>query len=331
MTSTWRIPGWRVLGRIARGGTADLLLAEPDVSGDVTPAALVLGMAQLHQRVVLKRLYPHLAAAEEFVRMFVDEAQLMTRLRSPHIVDVYDLDEDDETFFAVLELVDGPSASAALRLAQRRAANEAADGAVDGAIDVDVVCAVCARVARALAVVHGAASDDGASLGLVHRDVSPQNVLLGRDGAVKLGDFGVALSTAGRKAGLLRAQDTGAGVLKGKVSFLSPEQVRGAVVDVRADFFALGATAHALVTGHPPFRADTDVATLDAILHAPPPALPSTLPAAFTALLGALLAKTPSDRPEDAAVVAAAFAAVCDDDRRVADFVVGLGLPSLRA
>jgi serine/threonine protein kinase len=322
MTSTWRIPGWRVLGRIARGGTADLLLAEPDVSGDVTPAALVLGLAQLHQRVVLKRLYPHLAAAEEFVRMFVDEVQLMTCMRSPHVVDVYDLDEDDDTFFAVMELVDGPSASAALRLAQRRAV---------AGVDVDVVCAICARVARALAVVHGAVSDDGAPVGLVHRDVSPQNVLLGRDGAVKLGDFGVALSTAGRKAGLLRAQDTGAGVLKGKVSFLSPEQVRGAVVDVRADFFALGATAHALVTGHPPFRADTDVATLDAILHAPPPALPSTLPAAFTALLDALLAKTPSDRPADAAVVAAAFAAVCDDDRRVADFVVGLGLPSLRA
>jgi serine/threonine-protein kinase len=333
--SEWHIAGWQVLGRIARGSTADVLLAQPDLSGEVTPASLSLGLsgpltAEGGQRVILKRLYPHLAANEDFVRMFVDEIRLMSLLQHEGIVDVKDLDEDDETFYAVLELVDGPSLSAALRLHQRQRDH----------VDAGVACAIAARVAAALDVVHHATApvdggpQSGAPLALVHRDVNPQNILLGRDDAVKLSDFGVARSAAARKNGILAARDTNAGVLKGKVSFLSPEQVQGKDVDARADLFALGATLYRMLTGHVPFAGDSDVALLDAIVHTTPPppsASQPSLPSSLDALTLSVLEKDPARRPQRARDVAVALGEFQGASGVVGDFVKGLGLPSLRS
>lgn len=319
----WNIAGWEVLGRIARGSTADVLLARPDLTGEVTPASLSLGFAGVDQRVVLKRLYPHLAANEEFVRMFVDEIRLMSLLRHEGVVDVYDLDEDDDSFYAVLELVDGPSLSAALRLHQKLRGS--------AAVDVALAAAVVGRVCAALDVVHGAKDKDGVALELVHRDVNPQNVLLGRDDAVKLADFGVARSAVGRKNGILAARDTNAGVLKGKASFLAPEQLNGGTVDARADLWAVGVTLYALLAGALPFHGGSDVELLDAIVHSAPSPLPSTLPPRLTSLVTSLLEKSPASRPPRAADVAAALGEFAGGTDVVGSFVRGLGLPSLRA
>jgi serine/threonine-protein kinase len=257
--------------------------------------------------------------------MFVDEVRLMSMLRSDNIVDVYDLDEDDETFYAVVELVDGPSLSAALRLHQKK------NG--DPAIAIDVAARVVVDVCDALSVVHSAKDADGAPLDLVHRDVNPQNILVGRDDVVKLSDFGVARSSLLRKSGSLVASGTDAGVLKGKASYLAPEQVLGHAVDHRADLFAVGVTLYVAVTGYAPFVGGSDVELLDAIAHQRPqaPSTLLTLPKPLEALTLALLEKDPAQRPSSAADVKAELAAFAGASNVVGEFVRGLGLPSLRA
>lgn len=319
---TTRLGRYTVLGRLAKGSTADLLLAIPDNS------------PPLPRRVVLKQLYSHLAGDEEFVRMFVDEVQLMSRFKHDGIVRVFDLDLDNDHFFAVLELTDGPNGAAAIRLHARRGGP---------GLPVVIAVVIAARVAAALAVVHDLNDVDGMPLSLVHRDVTPDNVLVGRDGAVRLADFGVARSVVGRDSGLLSAKETTAGTRKGKASFLAPEQVLGPATAVshRADLYALGATLWTLLGGRPPFsRAAGDVALFDAILNTPAPRLTTIidnthLDGALTDIVSALLEKRPADRPADAATVAATLRQWCHDHGVdndvdvVADFVTSLSLPSL--
>lgn len=347
--ATWRVAGWEVLGRIARGSTAEILLARAALLDDPTPSSLAVGLLTAHRRVALKRLYPHLSADEDFLKSFLDEVRLMSLLRHHGIVDVFDLAEDDETCFAVLELVDGPSLAAALRLQAKQ----------QQAVPLAVVATIVARVAEALQFVHDACDPaTGQALLLVHRDVNPQNILVGRDGGVKLADFGVARSAPGRKNGILAARTTNAGLLKGKVSFMSPEQLRGEVVDSRSDLFALGVTLYLLLTGSLPFVGASDVELFEAIsTHTP------TAPShhrddegvrAFDSLVMALLEKDPARRPRQACEVQTEISSVLSrvssgvvksglhsglhsglskpgNDDVVAAFVTGLGLPSLRA
>jgi len=322
---------YTVLGRIARGPTSDVLLAVPSEQ----PGA---------PRVVLKRLYPYLVDHDDSVRMFVDEVRLMALLRHRGTVGVVDLDEDGETFFSALELVDGPSVSAALRLR----ASSSSEARSAGVCPVDVAVVIAARVAEALHVVHGLVEPDGGGpLLVVHRDVAPANVLVGVDaqgrGVVKIADFGLARSVAGRKSGLLSSRDTQAGSRKGRVSTLSPEQVTGRSLDHRTDLWALGVTLWTMLVGAPPFSAPVEVDLLDAILHAPLPRLAGARRAAglpdderagaVQEVLDALLARDRDARPTSAAAVAAQLRAIvpaADEDAIVAAFVRSLGLPSLR-
>jgi eukaryotic-like serine/threonine-protein kinase len=336
--SEWqRLGGYQVLGRVARGSTADIFLAIA-ASGDDVSAARARERVGVGRRVALKRLYPHLASDEGFVRMFLDEARLMARLRHRHIARVLDLDEDDETYFAVLELVDGPSAAAALRVRARRR------GLPTCGLPREAAVAIAAAVADALVVVHALTDDDtGAPLGLVHRDVTPHNVLVARDGAVKLVDFGIAHSMVGRHRGVLTTKETTAGGRRGRTSYVAPELVRASpdrvdALDGRADLYALGATLWCLLCGAPPFVADNDVALLEAIARQPAPRLRDVAVGdddeVLEALLAALLAKDPTDRPRSAADVAASLRAWLrardvDAAAVVADTVGALSLPSL--
>jgi serine/threonine-protein kinase len=185
-------------------------------------------------------------------------------------------------------------------------------------------------------------------LALVHRDVAPPNILIGVDGdgrgVVKIADFGVARSTAGRKSGLLSSRDTQAGLKKGRASVLAPEQVTGGVVDHRADLWALGVTLWTMLVGAPPFSGAVDADLFDAILHAPVPRLAVARRAAgfdvddrlgvIQTLLDELLARDAAARPSSAAAVAARLRDVAPaehEDEDVAALVTSLGLPSLRA
>jgi serine/threonine protein kinase len=319
MSAPPQLGRYQVLGRIARGGSADVFLACP--------------VDQPQQRVVLKRLYPHLAADEEFVRMFLDEVRLLALLRHPGIVDVLDLDEDDESCFAVLGLVDGPNLKAVQRLLGQR-------GEV---VPLAAATAIAARVADALHVAHELrCPDTGEPLQLVHRDINPHNVIVGRPAVVKLGDFGVARSTAGRQTGFLSTRATRAGLRKGRASALSPEQVRGGAIDRRADLWGLGVLVFSTVTSALPFGAGDDAAVFDAILETPTPRMVDVHPPlwddprlpALQALVDELLQKEASARPATAAVVASALRSLVPDDegdRAIAALVASLQLPSLRA
>lgn len=216
------------------------------------------------RRVAIKRLRPEAGLDPQLVRMFLDEARIASRLHHPGIVAVLDYAVVDFTPFQVLELVDGWDVSYLLRQAKARGQG----------LPLDVVLCIATAVAHALTYAHEANDDRGMPLGIVHRDVKPSNVLVSRAGAVKLGDFGIALARE-------RVAKTSGFVVRGTPGFMSPEQLLGVgSVDNRTDIFALGCTIHALATGASPMKTEGARAAMLAggVLELSPALPPSLLP-----------------------------------------------------
>src|SRR5687767_3967016 len=186
-------------------------------------AAHRVGPHGFAKRVALKRILPQLAADRRLVAMFCDEARIQSQLSHPNLVQVLDFGEHDGQLFMVLEYVDGLSCSELIaRVAARRTT-----------VDVGPALYIVREVLEALEYVHSAVDERGRALGIVHRDVAPSNILLGKMGDVKLGDFGIVRSAA-------IDQRTAPGELKGKVGYCSPEQALGTRVDARSDLFSIG-------------------------------------------------------------------------------------------
>ncbi len=268
-----RLGKYRLVQRLAVGGVAEVYLAIAEGAG---------GFAK---QVVLKRLQPARARDAAVVAMFLDEARLMALFRHPHIAEVYDIGiEGAERFFA-LEFVDGCDLRDLL------------DQRAGAPLPWPAAKAILRAVGLGLGHAHAQRGADGAPLGVVHRDVSPSNVLVGRGGEVKLIDFGVAKWASQRS-------QTEHGTLKGKFAYMSPEQCRGESLDARSDLFALGVLAYELTTGRRPFAARSDFDVMAAIVAGafPPPAeIVSDYPAIFAALIGRALARRPEDRFASAA------------------------------
>lgn len=243
---------YRIESLIARGGMAEVFRA---LDRAVAPP----------RHVALKRMLPSLAGDPSLARLFEDEARIASRLAHPNVVAVLDVGVHEGRPFQVLELVDGPDAS---RVLEQRT------------FPPELALWICAEVAAALAHAHGATGETGEPLGIVHRDVSPSNVLLSRDGRVKLGDFGIAL-------GADRRERTATGTTKGKAAYMSPEQTLGAKVDGRADVFGLGCTLHALITGKSPL-ADPDA--MAGLLAGEPAPLSAALPESVRAIVAKAIA-----------------------------------------
>jgi len=203
---------------------------------------------------VVKRILPHLASNGQFIRMFLDEARLAALLDHPNIVRIMEVGHDDEEYFLAMELVQGKPLSAVLRKAARE------KRAPSPAMSAYLI----AQAAAGLGYAHTLTDGDGRPLGVVHRDVSPQNVLISFEGAVKLIDFGVARAFG-------RVAHTSPGGLKGKIDYMSPEQASAEDVDHRADVFALGVVLWEAITGRRLFRRDTELATMRAIVDDPIP------------------------------------------------------------
>jgi serine/threonine-protein kinase len=203
--------------------------------------ALQAGAEGFQKQVVLKRVAPTLSADPAFVRMLVDEAHIASTLNHSNLVQVLDLGKAGDEVFLVLEFVDGWS------LEQVRQRAQKARVKVPLSLAVYVVGALC----RGLAYVH-TRKRDGRPLGIVHRDVSPHNVLLSREGEVKLADFGIAKAVD-------RREKSATGVIKGKFAYMSPEQSIGVELDARSDLFSVGTLLYVLTTGRKPFDGDTDV------------------------------------------------------------------------
>nr|MCH9682226.1 protein kinase [Deltaproteobacteria bacterium] len=265
---------------LAQGGMAELYLATPSAP------------AQSTQVVVLKRVLPALSSSDNFVRMFAREAKLASMLRHPNIVAVDgtgDLQADD--CFFTMEYVHGVDLGVLLDAVRQRG------GALPLAHALTIVVAMCAGLHYA----HEAVAPDGRALGVVHRDVSPSNVLLGFDGAIKVTDFGVAKALAMTRL-------TQEGTRKGKLSYMSPEQARGETVDRRADVFAIATVLYELTTLERLFGGDNDLAVMYNILHRERPSPRETnpgYPAALEAIVLKAVAPDLDDRYPSAAALQA--------------------------
>ncbi len=238
---------YQVLCPIGAGGMAEVY------------AARVVGAESFAKLVALKVMLPHLSRDPKFARMFVDEAQLAAHIDSAHVVSTLDLGRDDrDGLYQAMELVLGAS----LRQLLDASETPLAPG---------VALSILAELARGLADAHAARGPDGAPLGLVHRDVSPHNVLVGVDGRTRLSDFGVARAAASVSA-------TESGELKGKLAYAAPEQLRGEVADARSDVFALGVVCWEVLAARRLFTAENPLALVDMMMTRPIPRLDEVRP-----------------------------------------------------
>jgi serine/threonine-protein kinase len=246
-------------------------------------AARLKGTRGFQKVVALKFLLPELSANPSFEQMVLDEAALAAQIRHPNVVQVVDLGEENEILYQVMEWVSGESLWTVMRAAAKK------DG-IPLEVAARIVCQVCAGLHAA----HELKDDDGNLIGLVHRDVTPQNILLTPEGLAKVVDFGVA-KFAGRGAAA-----TQVGEIKGKVPYMAPEHIRGREVDRRADVFSLGILFYQLLAGVHPFLGDNDQLTMVRISSATP-AVPlrarvPTISEALSQVVAAALEKSPENR-----------------------------------
>jgi serine/threonine protein kinase len=234
-----QIGKYRVVRRLAVGGMAEIYLAE------------ARGIEGFTKHVVLKRILPQFAQSETFVRLFLNEARVSATLDHPNIATVYDIGEADGVYFFTMEYLHGEDLGHLLREMVARQAR----------LPLEHALTIGVGVAAGLHAAHEKRSPDGRPLGIVHRDVSPSNVVVTYDGGVKLCDFGVAKITS-------QAELTSTGTLKGKVSYMSPEQCNNEGLDRRSDIFALGVLLYELTTQTRLFKGDSEAATLKMVLDA---------------------------------------------------------------
>lgn len=256
-----RFGNYEVIRRLAQGGMAEVLLAKQR------------GMGGFERLVCLKRILPHLSAQEDFLKMFQDEARIAANLIHPNIAQIYDIAQQEEDTYIAMEYVRGEDL--------RRVYNQEVARGV--AIPPHIAAQVMMGAAAGLDYAHRQTTLDGKPLGIVHRDISPQNILVTYDGHVKLIDFGVA-----KAAGKLI--ETRSGVLKGKYSYMSPEQASGDPVDGRTDIFAMGITLYEITTGTRLFKRENELETLHAVIACNVPR-PSQVVPGYDADLEAIVLK----------------------------------------
>ena len=262
---------YEIIKRIAVGGMAEIFLAKQRA------------VAGFERTVVVKRVLPELAMDHEFVAAFLDEARLNAKLTHPNIVQTIELGQMGDTYFIALEYVQGVDAGTLLAW-HRHAGTQ---------IPVNVACSIACDMLAGLDFAHHLTDDAGAPLGLVHRDISPSNVLVAYTGVAKVVDFGIAKATA-RVEGR-----TQAGLIKGKLGYLAPEQIQLKPIDKRVDVFTAGIVLYELLTAKHPFRAESDIATLAAITGTAPATvseLRPDVPLPLSQLVMTALHKSPDDR-----------------------------------
>ncbi|RLB48241.1 MAG: hypothetical protein DRH23_09065 [Deltaproteobacteria bacterium] len=261
--------GYDVLGRLALGGMAEILLTRhASTDGD-------------HRFMVVKRILPHFEQDNDFVQMFLDEARIGMQLKHPNIIQFHQFGADEGSHFIVMEWVNGVPLGRMIRKARK-----------SGGVGLPIAIRIGVDVARALHYAHIANDEHGEPFNIVHRDVSPHNIMIGYAGAVKLLDFGIAKADH-------RAHKTQAGVVKGKFAYMAPEQCTAGQADHRLDIFALGVCLFETLTGRSLYRRQTEAATMRAVIMDPVPSLKERLPDVpdeLDQILQKALAKEAADR-----------------------------------
>ncbi|MGD0838323.1 MAG: protein kinase [Polyangia bacterium] len=267
-------PGrYHIARKIADGGMAEIFLGSQH------------GLEGFERPVVLKRILAPLVADPQFRNMLIDEAHVAMGLNHSNIVQVLDLGHVSGRYFLVLELVDGWDLS---QILTRTAA-------VAFPIPSEIALYIVAEICRALAYAHSH-TRAGQPLAIVHRDVSPQNVLISDQGEVKLTDFGIAKAMG-------RRERTDQGVIKGKLAFMSPEQASGSILDSRSDLFSVGTLLYLLFTGRRPFESPTDLEAITRVRecrYTPPEEVVPGLNAALAQIIRRAMARLPSQRYQSA-------------------------------
>ncbi len=261
---------YRVLERLASGGMAEVFVAES------------AGLEGFKKRVAIKRVLPHLSQKKRFIQMFLDEARLCATLSHSNCVQVFDIGIGDNAYFIVMEYVDGADLKGVVEFLKK-------DGKP---FPLAAAVLICERICEGLAYAHEAAASDGKPLHIVHRDMSPPNVLITRHGEVKIVDFGLAKATS-------QLEKSEAGIIKGKFGYLSPEAAMGEEVDARTDIFAVGIILWELLAGRRLFLGETDFQTVKQVQSAQIPPISSIrpdVPKALEPILAKALARDKAGR-----------------------------------
>jgi serine/threonine-protein kinase len=270
---------YELLTPIAQGGMATVWAARQS------------GLHGFRKTVALKTMLPALSHDPQFERMFLAEARLAMRVHHPNVVETLDLGEENGQLFLVMEWVDGESLSMLMKAIEN----------TEERFPMRLALAICAKACRGLHAAHEVTDDDDQPVGIVHRDVSPQNVMISYDGHVKVVDFGVAKSQTELGA-------TQVGQFKGKVPYMAPEQAAGEAIDRRTDIFAMGTLLYRLTTGKHPFIGGTEGLTIANIVGGVTPALPSHVnsqyPVELEKIVMRCLEKDPAKRFGDMAKLA---------------------------
>lgn len=233
-----RIDRYELVAEIASGGMATVYLARR------------AGVGGFKRFVAVKRLHPHLATDGEFVQMFLDEARVAALIHHPNVVSITEVGASDRGYYLVMDYIEGDTLA--------RLMSDCAD--VGTSVPLGIGLRIVVDMLTGLHAAHELHDDQGNPTGLVHRDVSPQNILVGLDGVTRISDFGVARART-------RLADTRVGQLKGKIAYMAPEQAAGdELLDRRADVFAAGIVLWELLTGKRLFRASNDAATLSRVV-----------------------------------------------------------------
>ncbi|MFH1130526.1 MAG: protein kinase [Pseudomonadota bacterium] len=227
---------YHLLERINVGGMAEVFRAK------------AYGVEGFERLLAVKRILPNIAADKEFINMFIDEAKIAVQLNHANIAQIFDLGRVEGSYFIALEYVHGKDVRAIFEICRNSSKK----------MPVPQACFVVMKVCEGLDYCHNKRDSAGREMNLVHRDVSPQNILISYDGEVKLVDFGIA-----KAAG--KGSKTQAGILKGKFGYMSPEQVRGLPLDRRSDIFSVGIVLYELITGERLFHGDSDFSTLEKV------------------------------------------------------------------
>jgi serine/threonine-protein kinase len=246
-------------------------------------AARLKGTRGFQKIVAVKTMLPKLSDDVSFEQMFLDEASHASQVRHPHVVEILDLGEQDGVLYLVMEWIHGVPLNQIIKAARD-----------SGGIPLPIAVRIATQACAGLHAAHELRDQQGQLVGLVHRDVSPQNLLVTYDGVTKVVDFGVAKATA------IAGGATQAGQLKGKVAYMSPEQVKGQPIDRRTDVFAMGIVLYAMTTGRHPFRKESEAATLYQICSPTPAPSPRkfipSYPLSLERVVLQALAKDPSKR-----------------------------------
>src|SRR6187402_477275 len=233
---------YKVLEKIASGGMAEVFRAES------------AGLEGFKKTVAIKRVLPHLSEKKQFIGMFLDEARVSAQLSHSNCVQVFDIGVGDNTYFIVMEYVDGADLKGVIEHRKKTSTP----------FPVEEACLICVRICEGLSYAHELTDNNGESLHIVHRDMSPPNVLITRFGEVKIVDFGLAKANS-------QLEKSEPGIIKGKFSYLSPEAAQGKSVDQRTDIFAVGIILWELLAGRRLFLGETDLETVRQVQRAEVP------------------------------------------------------------